>query len=91
MTACFSGYRPNKFSFILMNVQEAHLNLEARIQAEVIKAVEDGYDTFLCGMAIGFDLVCGSNKLCLKQDHPECSKLRLIAVPPHHGHGFTDP
>ena len=90
-TACFSGYRPGKFSFILLDGQEAYLNLESQIQAEIIKAMEDGYDTFLCGMAMGFDLVCGSNVLRLKQNHPECSKLRLIAVPPYHGHRFDGP
>ena len=91
MTACFSGYRPGKFSFILLTGQEAYLNLELQIQAEVVKAVKDGYDTFLCGMAMGFDLVCGSNALRLKKTHPECSKLRLIAVPPYHGHRFDGP
>ena len=90
-TACFSGYRPGKFSFILLDGQEAYLNLESRIQAEIIKAMDNGYDTFLCGMAMGFDLVCGSNVLRLKQNHPECSKLRLIAVPPYHGHRFDGP
>ena len=90
-TACFSGYRPGKFSFILLDGQEAYLNLEARIKAEIMRSQEDGYDTFLCGMAMGFDLVCGSIVLRLKQEKPECSEIRLIAVPPHHGHGFTGP
>ncbi len=90
-TACFSGYRPNKFSFILLNGQEAYLELEARIKVEILKTVQDGYDTFLCGMAMGFDLVCGNIVLQLKQDHPECRDIRLIAVPPYHGHRFTGP
>jgi len=53
--------------------------------------MDDRYDSFLCGMAMGFDLVCGSNLLRLKQSNPECSNLRLIAVPPYHGHGFAGP
>jgi len=52
-TACFSGYRPEKFSFILLNGQEQYLRLEARIKTELTKAVQEGYDTFLCGMAKG--------------------------------------
>lgn len=55
-----------------------------------MQAVEDGYATFLCGMAQGFDLVCGALALELKQNRPECSALRLIAVPPFRGHGFSD-
>ena len=90
-TACFSGYRPGRFSFILLGGQEAYLNLEARIQTAIMKSMEEGYDTFLCGMAMGFDLVCGNIALRLKQEKPECYELRLIAVPPHHGHGFTGP
>lgn len=90
-TACFSGYRPEKFSFILLDGQEAYLELEARIKAEVGKAVNDGYDTFLCGMAKGFDLICGSIVLRLKQDKPEYANIRLIAVPPYHGHRFYGP
>lgn len=90
-TACFSGYRPEKFSFILLDGQEAYLKLESRIKTEVIKALEDGYDTFLCGMAKGFDLVCGGVILQLKQDYLEYSGLRLVAVPPYRGHGFSDP
>ena len=79
-TACFSGYRPQKFSFILLNGQEAYLALEARIKAEIMKAVDEGFDTFLCGMAMGFDLVCGNIALQLKQDQPEFRDIRLVAV-----------
>ena len=46
-----------------------------RIQAEIIKSVEEGYDALLCGMAMGFDLVCGSNVFCLKQNHAPTGAL----------------
>ena len=90
-TACFSGYRPEKFSFILINGQEPYLKLEARIKAEFVKAVKDGYDTFLCGMAKGFDLVCGSIFLSMKEKSTEFAHTKLIAVPPYHGHRFDGP
>ena len=90
-TVCFSGYRPEKFSFILMDNQEAYLHLESRIRREIIKAAQDGFGSLLCGMARGFDLVCGSIILQLKQDRPECSTLCLVAVQPYRDHGFTGP
>ena len=90
-TVCFSGYRPEKFSFILLNGQEQYLKLEARIKAELTKAIQDGYGTFLCGMAKGFDLVCGNITLSLKENDPVFAHTKLIAVPPYHGHRFDGP
>lgn len=90
-TVSFSGYRPEKFSFILMDNQEAYLHLESRIRSEIIKAALDGYDTLLCGMARGFDLVCGNIAIQLKQDLVEWSNLRLIAVQPYRSHDFSGP
>ena len=90
-TACFSGYRPEKFSFILIDGQEAYLNLQSKIRAAIITAVEDGFDTFLCGMARGLDLICGGLVLQLKQERPQYSGIRLIAVPPFPEHGFGGP
>jgi hypothetical protein len=90
-TACFSGFRPEKLSFILLNGQEAYLKLEGRIKEELTKTVQDGYDTFLCGMAKGFDLVCGNILLSLKEKCSDFAEVKLIAVPPHHGHGFDGP
>ena len=87
--ACFSGYRPSKFSFPLLGDQEAYRKLESEIKAEVLKAVNDGYAAFLCGMAEGFDLLCGQIVLELKQGHGDCSGLFLTAVPPYRGHRFS--
>ena len=57
-TACFSGYRPEKFPFPLETGCEAYVNLQADITLAIGLAVKDGYVRFLSGMAGGFDLVC---------------------------------
>lgn len=41
--------------------------------------IEEGYDTFLSGMAMGFDLIAASVVLNLKKDYPN---IKLIACVP---------
>ncbi|UQZ90477.1 hypothetical protein C4J81_15180 [Deltaproteobacteria bacterium Smac51] len=88
-TVCFSGYRPEKFSFIMKKGVEEYLALEKRIEETIIQAVDDGYDTFLCGMAMGFDLVAGSIVVALKESWADFANLNLVAVLPFEGHGFV--
>lgn len=88
-TVCFSGYRPEKFTFNLLGDHEDYRTLESRIEAEIINAVNSGYSNFMCGMAKGFDLICGGMLLKVKQASPEYAILKLIAVPPYHGHNFS--
>ena len=88
-TACFSGYRPEKFSYIMHQGEKAYLALEERIEATILKTVDEGYDTFICGMAKGFDLVAGSIVVALKDSWAELKDLKLVAALPYEGHGFS--
>jgi len=90
-TVCFSGYRPEKFSFILNKGEAAYLALRERTGHAIIQAINDGYTTFLCGMAKGFDLVAGSVLLELMEKRPGMAEVKLIAVLPFEGHGFSGP
>jgi uncharacterized phage-like protein YoqJ len=90
-TACFSGYRPEKFSFPLCGNNEKYLGLVSRVRDAVKQAAEGGYGTFLCGMAAGFDLMCGDVALKLKEETQGCSRLRLVAVRPFPEHDVPDP
>ena len=38
-------------------------------KAEIEKAVQRGYATFYCGMALGFDIICAETVLKLKQKY----------------------
>ena len=49
-TVAFSGYRTDKLP---ENIDPIRISLKETIA----QCVEDGYDTFLCGMADGFDLM----------------------------------
>jgi len=88
-TACFSGYRPEKFKFILHQGNEAYLALEKRIENAILQAVDDGYTSFICGAAKGFDLVAGSLVVALKESWAELASLNLVAVLPFQRHGFS--
>ena len=88
-TACFSGYRPQKFGFELRDGVEAFRLLKENIESEAIKAIEAGYVDFICGMANGFDLLCGECIVALRRGGPSPREgLRLIAAAPYRGHGF---
>lgn len=47
-TIAFSGYRPEKLP---ENIDPIQISLKKAVE----ECINDGYDTFLCGMADGFD------------------------------------
>lgn len=75
----FSGYRPHKLPDggdpSSLRIRE----LYEKTRLAVIDAIEDGCREFMCGMALGFDLMCGEIVLSMKGVAP----VRLIAVVPH--------
>lgn len=88
-SVCFSGYRPEKFPYALYPGEKAYLALEKRIETAILQAVDDGYTTYLCGMAKGFDLLAGSIVVTLKEARAELAELNLVAVLPFKKHGFS--
>ena len=50
-----------------------------RLEYTVKNVIKDGVDTFLCGMARGFDLIAGQTVLRLKKEYPH---IKLIACIP---------
>ncbi len=70
-TIAFSGYRSEKLP---ENIDPIRINL----RETVLSSIEEGYDTFLCGMADGFDLMAASVVLELKARY----NLKLISVIP---------
>ena len=72
---CFTGHRPEKLK---RTEEEIKKNLEKAI----LKAVHDGYTTFITGMARGVDIWAGQIILRLRQSNRD---LRLIAALPYPG------
>lgn len=56
--------------------------LKERIEAEIDRAVRDGYTNFMFGACYGFDLICAEIVLKVKKKPDAPANLRLIAVIP---------
>lgn len=85
-TCCFSGYRPEKFSFRLVPANPQYQQLKSDIRAGIADAAADGFQYFLCGMARGFDILCGETVLAMREERNEWRDLQLIAVIPFPEH-----
>ncbi len=58
-SVCFSGYRPKKFDFPLINGNKQFEQLKSELKSLAIKLIKDGYKTFYIGLAEGFDVIAG--------------------------------
>ena len=67
---CFTGHRPEK----LTRTEE---DVKRSLEAAILKAIKDGYTTFITGMARGVDIWAGQIVLKFRQSNPE---LRLEPV-----------
>ena len=82
ITCCFTGHRPEK---ICTPYQEDSPYIDAlkhRLQARILAAVDEGYTTFLCGMARGADIWAGEAVASLWEPF---RNLELVAVMPFPG------
>lgn len=78
-TCCFSGYRPHKFDFDFYGNDPRFAKLESDLTNAILKSIDEGYDTFLCGGAMGFDLLGGEIVLLLKNKFPNIKLISFIA------------
>lgn len=78
-TACFTGHRSQKLPWRFNENDERCLIMKARLRDEIEKAINRGYKTFLCGMALGYDMMCAETVLELKRKYPY---IKLIGAIP---------
>lgn len=78
---CFTGYRPHKFSFSLIDENIERTRFENKLYDAVFSLPQENCFTFYCGMASGFDIVAGEAVVALKK-LISTSKIELIAVVP---------
>lgn len=77
--ACFTGYRPMKYPWGFNENDIRCINMKKRLIVEIEKAIINGFHTFYCGMALGFDMICAEIIIDFKHKY---SNIRLIAVLP---------
>ena len=79
-TCCFAGYRPHKYGFKFDESAPEYVELLEKIKKAINAAYKKGYRTFLCGGAIGFDILCAEEVLKLKEVR---SRVKLICLLPY--------
>ena len=78
-TCCFTGHRPQSLPWKFNEQDERCLKMKERLKTEIIKAIENGYTTFISGMALGFDMICAEMVLELKKTY---SNIKLVGAIP---------
>ncbi len=79
-TACFTGHRPEKIPFCDNELKMRML--KSMLIERIYRAVDDGYLTFITGMARGVDIWGGKVIYTMKHSHPELG-LKLIGISPY--------
>lgn len=72
---CFTGHRPEKLT-------RSEAEIKKDLEAAILKAINDGFVTFITGMARGVDIWAGEIVLQLRKQNPN---LHLIAASPYKG------
>ncbi|MCD8006018.1 MAG: DUF1273 domain-containing protein [Oscillospiraceae bacterium] len=79
-TACFAGHRPEKIPF---HDDELKMRmLMSMFIQRIYDAIDDGYRTFITGMARGVDIWGGRAIFALKHSRPELN-LKMIGISPY--------
>jgi len=74
-SCCFTGHRPEKLNMSETEVKE-------KIRNEIVKAIQDGFITFISGMARGIDIWAAEIVLQEKKNNPH---IKLLCAVPYNG------
>lgn len=78
-TVCFTGHRSQKLPWRFNEQDKRCIAMKTTLSSEIANAIQKGFKTFLCGMALGFDTICAETVLSLKNEYPY---IKLIGVLP---------
>ncbi len=78
-TCCFTGHRPQKLAWGFNEKDPRCLNMIKETKIQIENAIVKGYNTFLCGLALGFDMICAEIILELKKKY---TNVKLIGAVP---------
>ena len=77
--ACFTGHRSQKLPWGSNENDARCVAMKKSLFAETERAICRGYDTFYCGMATGFDMICAETVLTLREKYPH---IKIIGALP---------
>ena len=78
-TACFTGHRSQKLPWRFDEEDQRCKAMKSTLRFEIEKAIQRGYRTFLCGMALGFDMICAETVIDLKKKY---SDVKIVGALP---------
>ena len=81
MTVCFTGHRPQHFSFGFDENHPDCILLKKHLKDEILRQIENGADTFLCGMAQGVDTWAAETVLLFREQFPFIKLIAAIPCP----------
>lgn len=67
---CFTGHRNQKLPWGFNENNERYFTAKQNTKEEIVKAIQNGYNYFHCGMALGFDVMVAEIILELKKEYP---------------------
>lgn len=80
MKLAFTGHRPEGLPFGENEDAQSCRVLRRLLWEEIVKRIDDGYDTFYCGAAKGADIICG--ELVVLAQEKLSMPVQLICVVP---------
>ncbi len=69
-TVCFTGRRSQKLPWRINEEDRRCKAMKITLRSEIEKTIKQGYNIFLCGRAIGFDMICAETVIELKKNNP---------------------
>ncbi len=76
---CFTGNRPQKLPWGFNETDVRFIKTKKIVRQKIVRAIKSGYYIFLCGMALGFDMMCAEIILELKKKYKH---IKLIGAIP---------
>lgn len=82
LVCCFTGHRNQKLPWGFTESGERFNAVKQQAEHQIDKAIEDGFTTFICGMALGFDMLCAEIVLDRKDKLRESKPIKFICAIP---------
>ena len=79
----FTGHRPSKYPYLAQENSEAYRRMEAEVLSQILKLAKDGYSHFICGGALGADMLCAQQVLTLRAIQPHVTLELALPCPEH--------
>ena len=77
----FTGYRTKKLNFCISKSALDYESVEDCLRGEIVRMLDEDFNTFMCGMAIGADMMFAKTVLELKKKYPP-PLINFVAVIP---------